>query len=61
MGCERLYLETEAALPFCAKHGFEVIGHVTFPELDLTMWELAREPRAVSLPQSGSASALDRG
>jgi len=52
-----LYLETEteANLPFYAKHGFEVIGHVTLPELDLPMWELVREPGGAS--QSGAIEA----
>ncbi|MFW5777436.1 MAG: GNAT family N-acetyltransferase [Spirochaetota bacterium] len=54
---EPLYLETEteANLPFYAKHGFEVIGRVTLPELDLPMWELVREPGGAS--QSGAAEA----
>ncbi len=43
---QALYLETqtEANLPFYARHGFEVIGRVTLPELDLPMWKMAREP-----------------
>ena len=43
---QALYLETqtEANLPFYARHRFEVIGRVMLPELDLPMWEMVREP-----------------
>jgi GNAT superfamily N-acetyltransferase len=43
-----LYLETEteANLPFYAKHGVEVLDRVQIPRLNLPMWEMAREPRA---------------
>ncbi len=47
---EPLYLETEteANLPFYAKHGFDVIERVMLPGLELPMWEMVREPRGGS-------------
>ncbi len=42
-----LYLETEteANLPFYARHGLEMLECVEIPGLNLPMWEMVREPR----------------
>lgn len=54
---QALYLETqtEANVPFYARHGFEVIECVMLPGLELPMWEMVREPKGTRSRPSNSS------